>query len=381
LTVDGDARQAPLRVGIDGCCFSSPKTGIGRYVYELCNELDSLLPHASFFLYSRIAPMGIAPFSARWIWRVETRRPWKALKNTLWLKLRAGSLIRHDHLDVFWSCEVLRPGFLPRETKTIVTVYDLIHEFFPRFLRFPTRCRHRLFYKHDIKQADAVTTVSKGTADKLRQLYNCSNVTIVGCALSKPFLHVDTERIRTTLSKHRIRSPYLLSVATWQPNKNLELLIKTFLSMKRDGFLGDYCLALAGPRGWKDARLADLVKGAARSDVLPLGYVAEEELAALYAGADLLVFPSFYEGFGLPVLEARACGTRVVATDIPEIREAGGGDAIYIAPNPDGIRSGLLLALEMPKTVRSERSFPTWKDSARRLAELILRLHSERRTS
>lgn len=98
-----------------------------------------------------------------------------------------------------------------------------------------------------------------------------------------------------------------------------------------------HILVLAGERGWKDGPIASLVQsGGAR--IRALGFVDDEALAVLYNGADALVFPSSYEGFGIPVLEARACGTRVVTTDLPELREAGGDDAIYVPPTSHALQ-------------------------------------------
>jgi glycosyltransferase involved in cell wall biosynthesis len=95
-------------------------------------------------------------------------------------------------------------------------------------------------------------------------------------------------------------------------------------------------------------------------------------LPTLYAGADAFVFPSIYEGFGIPVLEAQACGTRVVTSDIPELREAGGGDAMYIQPTEEGIRTGILAALKQQKSPPASYAHPTWREGAETLALALL---------
>ena len=98
------------------------------------------------------------------------------------------------------------------------------------------------------------------------------------------------------------------------------------------GELPGFRLVLAGEKGWKTQTLWRLLERGKAWGVTQVGYASEEALPALYSGAEVFVFPSLYEGFGMPVLEARACGTRVVATDIPEIREAGEQGAIYVSP-------------------------------------------------
>jgi glycosyltransferase involved in cell wall biosynthesis len=99
------------------------------------------------------------------------------------------------------------------------------------------------------------------------------------------------------------------------------------------------------------------------------GYVPDEMMPILYAGADALVFPSLYEGFGMPVLEARACGARVVTTDLPELREAGDEYVIYVEPTLEGVKTGILQAIGSPKPPPAVGR--TWKEPARILARAL----------
>ena len=102
-----------------------------------------------------------------------------------------------------------------------------------------------------------------------------------------------------------------------------------------------------------------------------MGFVDDEALAVLYSGADALVFPSSYEGFGIPVLEARACGTRVVTTDLPELREAGGDDTIYVPPTEHGVRVGMLAALASSRPKPLPPRDYGWAESARMFASVL----------
>jgi len=111
------------------------------------------------------------------------------------------------------------------------------------------------------------------------------------------------------------------------------------------------------------------VKSSAR--LHSLGFVDDDLLSALYTGADAFVFPSSYEGFGMPVLEARACGTHVVTTDIPELREAGGRDAIYVPPTIDGIKDGIIRALKADRPKPLDYTGCSWSQSAKILANVL----------
>ncbi len=153
-------------------------------------------------------------------------------------------------------------------------------------------------------------------------------------------------------------------MATWDPIKNLDLLVKTFINIKNQGLLPQYKLVLIGGKGWKYKNLVDRIACNERDPIVSRGYVTNEDLPPLYTGAEIFIFPSIYEGFGMPVLEARACGTRVVTTDIPELREAGGSDAIYIKPTQESIQQGILDALKQPPPQRSSLDLPTWEESS-----------------
>jgi glycosyltransferase involved in cell wall biosynthesis len=150
-----------------------------------------------------------------------------------------------------------------------------------------------------------------------------------------------------------------------------------FHEMVLTGELPGYELVLAGGPGWRDQRLRLLLEqrsaGENRTDsVKPLGFIDDAKLAHVYSGCEAFVFPSRYEGFGLPVLEARACGARVVATDIPEIREAGGDDVIYIQPTFEGIREGVRRAVTGARASQPSRELLTsWRRSAAIVARYL----------
>ena len=166
-------------------------------------------------------------------------------------------------------------------------------------------------------------------------------------------------------------NPDFLSVATWEPRKNLAALVKAFLDLKRQRALGSHQLVLVGGRGWKDRRLASLVAQAESHGVVPLGYVPDEHLPALYSGATALVFPSLYEGFGMPVLEARACGTRIVGTDIPGTPGSWWSFCDIHTATEDSIRAGLIAAADLGRGLQPSGLW-SWEKSANALAKVLL---------
>lgn len=356
-----------LKIGIDGRALEGQLTGIGRYVYELCRELDILLKNAEFFIYSR-TPLNVPLFSERWHSRVEPVNVFRQLKSSLWLKVRCGMHTRKDKLDVFWGTATLLPSLKPW-VRTIVTVHDLNYLIVPKTMSTANMLAHRLFFCTDVLNADIVLANSKGTANRLQQLLGRGADGIVCPSINTNFTTPNSKIIQVTMDKYGIKSPYHLSVATWEPRKNLELLISTYIDIKRDMYLPDHQLVLVGGKGWKDDKLLGILREAPPETIVPLGYVDDADLPALYAGADAFIFPSIYEGFGIPLLEARACGTLVIASDTPELRESG-GDAIFIQPTKKGIRKGILESLSVPK--REPEILPSWNTEAKKLAEVLL---------
>lgn len=357
-----------MKIGIDGRALQGSRSGVGRYVYELCRELDKVLPSAHFFVYSSV-PLEMPVLSERWTLRLDKSPLAKYMKSVLWLKYRCGLLCKKDNLDVFWGAATFLPK-LPRMVRTIITVYDLNYKIVPETMSITHRWAFRLFFKRDVARADVVTTISKGSSDRLYRLFRRAADFIVYPAIDSSFSPQSETRVQEVLLKYSLQRPYLLAVATWEPRKNLELLIHTFLDIKRQGLLCEHKLVLVGGRGWKDQRLAALLSGT--DSVIPVGYVPDEHLAPLYSGADVFIFPSIYEGFGMPVAEASACGTQVVASDMPEMREAGGEGVIYVTPTAEGIRHGILTALS-PLIMREKKVaiFRSWKSSVENLALAI----------
>ena len=231
---------------------------------------------------------------------------------------------------------------------------------------------YRLFFDRDVRRADTVLTISEGTAARLYKYVGRSADAVVRPSVSDAFRPCTESDIQERLDRYRIRRPYILAVATWEPRKNLELLVRTYLELKRDGLLPQYQLVLVGGQGWKDARLRILVQEAVRDLVRPLGFIDDYDLPALYAGAEVFVYPSIYEGFGIPVLEACRCQTKVVATDLPEIREVGCDGVIYVAPDAQGLRDGILSAVKSERRTRQTGDVASWKDGAKKMASIFL---------
>jgi glycosyltransferase involved in cell wall biosynthesis len=358
----------PVRIGVDGRRLGSNLKGIGRYVWELCKGLDRILPAAAFFLYAP-RPLNLPLISHRWSLRIDNSPLGRRLPNNLWLVARAGRHSRRDGLDSFWAGTGLLP-LIGLKGRAVLTVHDLIYRVAPQTMDRRARWAVRLFFPSSLSRADAIVSNSLGTADRLRANFGFSVAAVVRPGVSEVFQPQPETQTRAVLAHYGLSRPYLLSVATWEPRKGLEPLIRVFLRMKSEGMLRSHRLVLVGERGWKDKPIARLADSA--ESVVSLGFVDDLSLAALYSSAEVFIYPSTYEGFGMPVLEALACGARVVTSDLPELREAGGEAAIYVSGTEEGIHSGILRALANAPAQQIDWRRWNWTKSASVLAQVLL---------
>jgi glycosyltransferase involved in cell wall biosynthesis len=357
-----------LRIGIDGRMLGPRPKGIARYIWELCKALDKVLPEARFFVYSLRPIVPMPSISPRWSWRGERSAVCARIPSSLWAAFRLGYIAQRDNLDVFWGGMGLVP-LVGLRARTVLTVHDLVYKLAPETTSARARWAMRLFFGASIRRADQVVSNSFGTAGRFEDAYQRKIAGIVRPGLTETIRPNPPAEVCRLLQKNGIERPYLLTVGTLEPRKGLHQLVPAFLSLLEAGQLQDQRLVIAGERGWKDDPIARLVSNSER--IHSLGFVNDELLSALYTGADAFVFPSSYEGFGMPVLEARACGARVVTTDIPELREAGGEDAIYIPPTLEGIRQGILKALQSDRPKPLNRADYSWLKSATVFARVL----------
>jgi len=251
-------------------------------------------------------------------------------------------LLRSRGIDVFHSPDFIMP-FFTGKTRVIITVHDLIPYICPRLCARSKKVRflraYRFFTALAVKRSFRVITDSENSKrdiisvlgvkeEKIRMIYN---------GVEGRFSPLrERDRIESIKEKYSLSSRNILYVGRQDPSKNLEVLIRAFHRLKREGDI-EGTLVIAGK---KDARypapyrLADEM--GLKDDIIYTGYVEEEELPVLYNACDLFVFPSLYEGFGLPPLEAMACGVPVIVSDRTSLPEVAGDAALMIDPSDVG---------------------------------------------
>ena len=363
-----------MRIGIDGTTLVGSHAGVGRFVYQICLALDKYHPDDDFFVYSHIPIESKLP-SSRWVNRVESVGMFKLIKGIPWSLVRMSSLAKKDKIDVFWASGSFVPFFFSN-IRVVNTVYDLNYLLVPDTMKYFALLLYRTFFKRSLLKSDSIVCISQGTQQKLSALLGIDSHAISYPGLDPIFKKASALERDRILHKYKIGSRFVLAVGTLEPRKNISTLVKAYRELVSEGQFSDVSLVLVGGMGWKNDQLNAVLGEGAREGIKLLGYIDYEDLPALYSSAAVFAFPSKYEGFGMPVAEARACGSIVVASDIVELREAGDSAVIYVDPNFAGLVSGMrtgLLINEVSK--ESQRQFK-WSEAARIMSDEFRKIHA-----
>jgi glycosyltransferase involved in cell wall biosynthesis len=356
-----------MKIGFDAKALVGKRTGIGNYIWNLLNEMAYLMPEAEFIAY---CPEGFTPSFPENLQHplIRSNRAYPLMSGYFWLKWRSISLIEKDNINVFWAPRTLYPSRLIGKIPVVTTVYDLNHLICPETMPVINLLAHKLYFKHDVVNATKVVTISLGTAEKVEKLLNRHVDSVVVPGTGIEFSPKNTTEILAVRQKYNLFNPYILFIGTLEPRKNLSTLLDAFDIIKKNGFF-NLNLVLVGQKGWKSKKLQNQLDRNI-DGILELGYLPNEDLAAIYSGSEVFVLPSLYEGYGMPAAEARACGARVVASDIPELREAGGAESIYINPlSADDLAQGILTALSSEKPIAKDGI--SWKTGAESMIRIF----------
>lgn len=285
-----------------------------------------------------------------------TRWPNKLLHGSILLagRPRLDTLVTTSDVNhLYWMPNWNFAAFSPK-TNLALTVHDLSFERYPEFFSWKRRLWHPLVGARRLcRRADVILAVSEHTKRDLVELYGLDpakiRVTYHGVA-DRYRSPIAPERLTEVRRRLELPERFVLHVGTGEPRKNHLALLDAFALIKKNPAQRDLGLVLVGPAGWKnDALKAALRRHPNRADIRRLGYVAPDDKVALYRLAAAFAFPSFYEGFGLPPLEAMATGTPVVASFAGSLGEVVGDAGILVDPyRPAELADALQSVLESP---------------------------------
>lgn len=275
------------------------------------------------------------------------------------------------------------PFFLPRSCRLIPLVTDLAVYRLPKAYQRSRVLWWRFQYHYICRRADCFLAISEYTKVEMTQILNIPSekIHVVPCACSEHMTRVeDLGELARLREKYSLPEHFILFVGNANPRKNLERTIQAFDRFKERTRL-PHQLVIAGEQGWKFDREKALERVRHRDAVRFIGFVSDEDMPALYSAASLFIFSTLYEGFGIPVLEAQACGVPVVTSNCSSLPEVAGDGAEYVDPyDVDSICAGIRRVLENPtlagelteKGCLNVKRF-SWENSARRLNEILER--------
>ena len=328
-----------MRIAIDASRSTrAQRTGTEQYSLALLRALIRQNREYSLTLYFRDRPApDLLPTSARVRQRIIP-------SPRLWTHARFAAAIWRERPALTFVPAHSLPLAFPGPA--IVTVHDLGFRHFP--LAHPPRQRRYLDWstRHSARRAKIVLCDSQATAVDLQHFYDipAKKLRVVYPGLSAPKIG-DTAALR---SKYDLPPCYFLHVGTLQPRKNIAMLVAAFQSWLTQQSQADCALVLAGRRGW----LFEESWLSAGRNLRPLGYVAEEDIGALYAGARALLFPALHEGFGFPALEAMHCGTPVLASDRASLPEVVGDAGLLLDAHDEGAWANALARINTDEALR-----------------------------
>jgi glycosyltransferase involved in cell wall biosynthesis len=335
-----------MRIVVDVTPLALPRTGIGNYVIGMLRGLGEAGGEHEIVAFSAVAPPGkrrieealdgipvgrrlvVVPPKSHW-WR------------TAWSRLGHGPVEwLAGPLDVFHFSDWMYPP--QRGGVRATTIHDLFPLRYPDWVHPQTYRMHSRKYAHAAQTCDLIVVNSEFTAGEVIELLGFPRERIcVGYPAISPSLGPEG-------AARDLGAPYVLTVATLDRRKNLETILDAMELVRRSH--PELLLAVAGAPGWQGPSLN-------RDGVVALGYIDDEELAALYRAAAVFAYPSRFEGFGIPIVEAMACGTPVVASAHPSMDEASGDVALRADPeNPTAFADAIVMALAADEA-RAARGF------------------------
>jgi glycosyltransferase involved in cell wall biosynthesis len=330
-----------MRIAVDVKLLRTNNAGIGRYVRNTLDALQAMDTNDEFLLFSP-APVHYDIINSKW--KIIVEKGDVPGPGIVWQQFTLPKLAVAYKADVVWGPEQTIFHNHPQGVKTVLSVHDLVYKRYPKTMRKSVYWVNRLFFKKSLLAADKIVTVSKFTQRELSHFYpalNPSKITTIPNGL----FHLPEK-------SNEPRGDFLFCTCSMEPRKNLRNLVHALEILHKEGLR--IKLVLSGPFGWRNKKFRELLeKTPARNLIENKAFVSEQELRHLYGTCRGFIYPSFYEGFGLPVLEAFAMGAPVLTSKDSSMEEILGTCAAYFDPqSPDSIASEIRkFWTEGPRTI------------------------------
>lgn len=322
-----------LRIGLDGDVLGRGRTGDESYLASLMRGLHGIDNENDYVVFVRDAEAAASLFPDLPQFDFETVRP-----QSIWLRYSMGLpwLLRRRPVDLLHV-----QYFIPPMTRcpTVLTVHDLSFVVHPEFFSLRDRVLLQRLVPNSMKRADRIITDMEITKQDMVRIYGIDpeRIEVIPLAADLRYRPLDRDVCRKTVAKSfGIDGPFVLYVGTFQPRKNVEPLIRGYTRMREQNALRHKLVLVGKPKHQYASVFEAIESSPFRDDIILTGFVEDDDLPVLYNAASVFVFPTLFEGFGLPVVEAMACGTPVITTDVSCLPEVSGGAALLVDPNDPG---------------------------------------------
>ncbi|MBI3624045.1 glycosyltransferase family 4 protein [Candidatus Saccharibacteria bacterium] len=380
-------------VGIEGSTLFGQPTGVGQYAKRLTEALGQQESDINFEIIRHWLPFKklrppIQPFQhlsyrlVRWFPPAVYFQIFK----------RLGWFIPYDWIALRGYEAVLFYNFvsfpLSSKTKSVVFIHDLSFVHYSNLLLSKNAKYLTRFVPLSLKRASQIVAVSQSTKNQIVDCYKIapSKISVIPPAVdTKVFAPRPDDQIKSVMNKYNLSTEkYILFTGTIEPRKNIAGLLEAYSQLPSE-LTKQYSLVLAGGKGWQDESILSKITELQHQNfkIIQTGYVDDQDLPAVYSGASVFVYPSIYEGFGIPPLEAMACGVPVITSNKASLPEVTGKAALLIKPeNPAEIAEAIqkiltdsVLANSLKAKGFDQVKKFSWDKSAQQLIELINELH------
>lgn len=369
-----------MHIGLNAHLLSTSRdyraAGISWYMYNLLRNLPSAGDKHRYtvFLGDDNARQGFPQLGAKPS-SLPTVNP---VVRVFWEQAVQPFLLLKEGIDLLHSLAFVQPVFLP--CRGIITIYDLSFMLFPEHFHPLRRLYLRLGTGHSAQKAQRIIAISASTKRDIIRLLGIEEgrVDVVPCGVGEDFLPVESQEVLDDFRRRRsLPERMILFVGTLEPRKNLATLLKAYALLGKKA--QPPRLIIGGARGWQHEHVFSVVEelGLNEAVIFP-GYIPREELPLWYNAADLFIYPSLYEGFGLPLLEAMACGTPVITSNISSLPEVVDGAGILVDPGSVEDMAEAMRQVLSDSSLRTEmrrkgsaraREF-SWRKTAERTVEV-----------
>ena len=348
-----------MKIGIDISLTIGEKAGVGYYAANLVDSLAKIDRTNQYLLY---------PFFYH-IYHPDFKTAVIPSEQNFHLR---GENIPKRCIDLVWRSPVPRKWILGKVDilhsttfctppdhygRLIVTLYDISFVILPECHTEANR-QHCLKGTLDaVRYADRIIAVSNSGKNDLIKYFDADpeKVVVTPLAAKDIFSPRGVEERGRVLEQYGIQGDFIFSLGSFEPRKNIKTLVRAYVNLP-EKVKNQYSLVIAGGKGWMNSEIGELIGSQDAGRIRRIGYVDEQDLPSLYSGAAVFVYPSYYEGFGLPILEAMACGAPVISSNTSSMPEVGGDAALYFDPADVQQLSALLLEVTGDENLRNEVS-------------------------